>query len=204
MSFASYLSHSWWKYLLASLIPCLVLPYVFEQVDKPKEEETLQVFLCEEVQDLTLFQTAEKKAQAEGIRSFNVYNFPTSLKEFDTFYSLQGLTYSDVILSPKSALDSHLKEGYYLPLGSIVEDSSYSFYTNGDGEKLGLLVYEKSDSKTYDPWGYSSMLDLAKEAEPLYLSINQKMPNIGSYNTLSKPTNTQAITLFKEMISLVS
>jgi hypothetical protein len=204
MALGNYLARSWWKYLLAVSLPCLLLPYVFQQMDKPKEEETLQVFLCEEVQDLTLFQKAEKKANTEGIRSFNVYNFPSSLSQFDTFYSLQGLTYSDVILSPKSALDNHYKEGCYLPLDSLVEEGNPRYYVSKNNEKLGLLVYEKTASDTYDPWHYSTMLKLDKEEEPLYLSLNQKMPNIGSYNSLSKVSNTQAITLFKEMTSLVS
>jgi hypothetical protein len=204
MSSFSFLARSWWKYLLAAAVPALVLPYIFQQMDKPKEEETLQVFLPSEIRDTTFLDGVSKAMKEKGIRQFNLYNFPDNLDAFSGMYSLQGLLYSDVILSPKSALDAHEKEGYYLPLDAALASfcpSGSSYYENAAGEKLGVLLYEKSGSSLYDPLGYADWLSLEKEDEALYLSLNAKLPNIGGYNSVSLPGDTQAILTFEALVS---
>lgn len=204
MSVLSSLAHSWWKYLVAVAVPVLVLPYVFQQMDKPKEKETLQVFLPEEIRDTAFLDRLSTAMKEKGIRSFNLYNFPDDLDAFSSMYSLQGLLYSDVILSPKSALDAHEKEGYFLPLDASLSSfcpTGSSFYENAAGDKLGVLLYEKSGASVYDPCGYASWLSLDKEDEALYLSLNAKLPNIGSYNSISLPEDTQAILTFEQLVS---
>jgi hypothetical protein len=197
------IAHSWWKYLLAAMLPALLLPYVFQQMDKPKENETIQVFLPSEVSDTTAISAIATTIKTQGIRDFNLYNFPDSLDAFSSIYSLQGLLYSDVILSPKSALVSHVKEGYYLPLDETLASfcpAGSTYYENDVGAKLGVLLYEKTAASLYDPCQLASWLNLEKETEPLYLSLNAKLPNIGGYNTLSKAEDTQAILTFEALV----
>jgi hypothetical protein len=190
-SWKNYCAYSWWKYLLAILVPCLVWPYVFYLRDKPKDNEELQVFIAtSKVLDYAPLTSARDGLRQQGIQSLNAYVSPSTGTAYNAALDLQGIDSSDLLIVPSDSTNfsTYVLAGDFVALDDSLWNklpTGYEAYSDEKGTRFGVKVFKKGDDAYNSFSGFSSWIDWNDATTDIYLFLNAKMPNVGSYNSKS-------------------
>jgi len=205
-TFKNYWAYSWWKYLLAILLPCLVWPYAFYLKDRPKDNEELQIFIAaQKVKNYAPLTSARDVLSEQGILSLDAYLSPSTGTSYNAALDLQGIDSSDLLIIPSDSTNfsTYALAGDFVPLDDSLWNklpSGYEAYSDEKGNRLGAKVFKTNDDAYNTFTGFSGWVDWNDATTDFYLFLNAKMPNIGSYNSKSEG-HQESIWLFEYLLN---
>ena len=184
-------SYTWYLYLFAIVVPTVVFPLSYSFMHRPKQYETISVFLPCELKNDKAEDTLLEKFKDLGVRKFefitadaaNEYNFAKKI-------SVVGYNRCDVIIVPEDKLE---KVGVFttsIELGSEIKN-----LCKIDSEKIFKVEevdYAVELPKNNPLKEYGKFL----EESNYYAFINAKSSNIGEYSQY-KPNTTNTFEFMK-------
>jgi len=201
--FSIYWKRSFWKYLLVAFLPLGIWAYAFQLKDRPKENETLQVFFSSrQLFEDGPFRETRKDYSSAGILSLKTVSVSPTNQNYIGMFESEGLYYSDILFVPATQLTMYQDGNWFLPLDStVLKDASldWIFQSNRQDEKVALKVYDPNDAN-YNAHFDLSYVNLNDNREALYLCLNARMPNIYPWNNNSREGDNQALDLFRRIV----
>ena len=170
-------SYTWYLYLLAIVIPSLVFPFSYSFMHRPKEYETLSIFLpCDLKENATNILYNDLKSLE--IRKAEIVNYNPNYSDvaFDQKLSVVGYNRCDLIVLPKDRCDGVGIFTVTLELNEEVKNLCKI-------ESENLYLFEEK------PYGVELKKDspIAKlgefnESQEYYVFLNAKSFNIGDFS----------------------
>ena len=184
-------SYTWYLYLLGIVVPCVIFPLSYSFMHRPKQFETLSVFLACSLKNEKAEVLLLEKFKNLGVRKFEfVTSDPAREVEFAKKISVVGYNRCDLIIIPEDKLD---KVGVFTT--SIDLNDEIKNLCNITSENLF-----KQDDKDYavelpKNGGLSEYANFIDDTN-YYAFINAKSYNIGDYSQF-KPNTKNAFELMR-------
>ena len=91
-------SYTWYLYLLAIAIPAILFPLSYSFMHRPKEYETLSIFIPTELKDEKAEDTLLSKFKENGVRKVDIiYSNPNDQYTFSNKLAVVGYNTCDLI-----------------------------------------------------------------------------------------------------------
>ena len=163
------LTRYWPAYALL-LVAMPVLSYlVVEQIQKPKNEETISIFIASCSADARYVKEKLASSKPSYLLEINLYSYSYLESTFSSYYQANGKLDADLIILPESKIDDAALIAYYAPLDAahcsstdyLTKESSthYGMLVRSIGEANSLLTFTDSahDENYYAFFGKSSL-----------------------------------------------
>lgn len=188
-NFKSALKYTWPLYIVSSLVVSFLLYFIFGMTHRIPNYESLTLFVSGEVKDLkTLKNDLLDRYKDNELKSVSCIESLTTDSNYNTKLSVAGYNSADILIIPKSHLDSVVVSAFALEITEEITKDYFpnsSFYVQ-DGIKYGIKINEQI-SKTY--------MSLPNEC---YMVLNGKSVNIGKYSYEEIEEHNLALLLTKD------
>ena len=188
-NFKSALKYTWPLYIVSSLVVSFLLYFIFGMTHRIPNYESLTLFVSGEVKDLkTLKNDLLDRYKDNELKSVSCIESLTTDSNYNTKLSVAGYNSADILIIPKSHLDSVVVSAFALEITEEITKDYFpnsSFYVQ-DGIKYGIKINEQI-SKTY--------MSLPDEC---YMVLNGKSVNIGKYSYEEIEEHNLALLLTKD------
>ena len=181
----------YWPIYVAAAIAMPFLSYVVvEQIQKPKNEETISIFVASCSADARYLKEKLNDNKPSYLLEINLYSYSYTEATFNTYYQANGKMDVDLVILPESKIDDTSLITYYSPL----DESHYSSsdYLSKDSQThFGILVREKGETNT--------LLTFVDETndENYYAFFGKSSKHGGSITSSQYDTSLQFISLIK-------
>lgn len=180
--FLSFLQYDWWKIAGVFLLAAFSLGYVFNQKDKLKDEEILDVFVVGEAKDLSFQERLYKEIEGHAILAIHSSCYASNDAQFASIASVYLSGASDLFLLPESVLFAHEEYLTYAQDGDEatldkIDQSLFSFYDGKIGKNRGIKVFDSHDPSYNEGKEFASWFDFE---ETTYLFVSSKSSNVSS------------------------
>lgn len=184
--FFSFLQYDWWKVAGVFLLSSLCVGYAFNQKDKLKDEEILDIFVIGKAKDLSFQEELYKKIEGKGILAIHSSCYSSSDSEFPSLASANLSGVSDFFLLSASVISVHEEYLAYAKdadVGTLDKLSPFpfSFLDSEIGKNRGIKVFDQNDASYNEGKKFSSWFDFE---ETTYLFISAKSTNASSSSVL--------------------
>ena len=156
-------SYTWYLYLLAVVFPAILFPLSYSFMHRPKDHETLAIFLSSELKSDKAEDLLLEKFKDNGVRKVDIiYSNPGDEYNFSKKLAVVGYNTCDLLFLPSGVVE---KTGIYtaaLELTSEVKsyfkvenESTYKFEEKeygielGENNRLSEISNLESDKKYY-------------------------------------------------------
>ena len=188
-NFKSVLKYTWPLYIVSSLVVSFLLYFIFGMTHRIPNYESLTLFVSGEVKDLkTLKNDLLDRYKDNELKSVSCIESLITDSNYNTKLSVAGYNSADILIIPKSHLDSVVVSAFALEITEEITKDYFpnsSFYVQ-DGIKYGIKINEQI-SKTY--------MSLPEEC---YMVLNGKSVNIGKYSYEEIEEHNLALLLTKD------
>lgn len=188
-NFKSVLKYTWPLYIVSSLVVSFLLYFIFGMTHRIPNYESLTLFVSGEVKDLkTLKNDLLDRYKDNELKSVSCIESLITDSNYNTKLSVAGYNSADILIIPKSHLDSVVVSAFALEITEEITKDYFpnsSFYVQ-DGIKYGIKINEQI-SKTY--------MSLPDEC---YMVLNGKSVNIGKYSYEEIEEHNLALLLTKD------
>ena len=188
-NFKSALKYTWPLYIVSSLVVSFLLYFIFGMTHRIPNYESLTLFVSWEVKDLkALKNDLLDRYKDNELKSVSCIESLTTNSNYNTKLSVAGYNSADILIIPKSHLDSVVVSAFALEITEEITKDYFpnsSFYVQ-DGIKYGIKINEQI-SKTY--------MSLPDEC---YMVLNGKSVNIGKYSYKEIEEHNLALLLTKD------
>ncbi|MBQ7995755.1 MAG: hypothetical protein IJ247_06065 [Bacilli bacterium] len=155
--FVSSLARIWYVYVIVTVAGILLIDYAFNVINKPRNEETITLFVVSEGNDLKELKEKLEDNKPNYLREINIYGVRRESNEFSTYFDVYGKANSDVVILPESKIEEDVVFNHYSPfsfdyLNDYIDGlSTYRLEKNGldygvkihsKGEDNGLIEYK--------------------------------------------------------------
>lgn len=159
----------WPVYVLALIAMPLLSCFAIEQIHKPKNEETITVFVASCSADGRNLKQRLSSGKPSYLLEINLYSYSYLDSTFSAYYKASGKMGADLIILPESEIDDGSLISYYSPLDeshSASDDyrckesqTHYGILVRKSGEENPLLAFsdETHDENYYAFFGKSSI-----------------------------------------------
>ena len=177
-------SYTWYLYLLAIVIPALVFPFSYSFMHRPKEYETLSIFLSCDINDGAA-DTLYSDLKDLEIKKAEIVNYNPFYNEvsFDQKLSVVGYNRCDLIVLPKDRCDQVGIFTVALELNDDVKNlckiDSENFYSF-EKKVYGVELQKLSPIRK---------LGQFNENTDYYVFLNAKSYNIGDFSIKNPHTD---------------
>ncbi|HAS56627.1 MAG TPA: hypothetical protein DD377_02755 [Firmicutes bacterium] len=167
----------WYLYLICLIIFPLLSSYVVELINKPRNEETISIFIgsCSSSSKELVDKLSQKKPSY--LREINVRNYVYYGEDFSYFYSSFGKSEADLIILPESKINNETCAYYYAKLDPALFPNESFYFINENKECYGLLLHKKEEEN-------SSLISYKDDThdENYYAFFNRNSLHIGALN----------------------
>lgn len=199
----SSISYDWWKYLLISIILCVLCFFSLSMKLKLRRYEQLQIFLTAEVSDTNIVDELQNEFKKEGIEEITLFTASETSSYLQIQLEVNGFGDSDLLLLPEDVLKdkeeliktallfndefvSNIKEQY--PSSQIITYQNYSY---------ALKIFDIDDNSYNSIFHFDKWLKLDKT---YYLAIARNSQNIGKYGEKSSLEHDAAIKMMNYLL----
>lgn len=173
----------YWPAYLASLALLPLFSYeLVEQIQKPKNEETISIFIGSISSDASAAKKMLNENKPDYLLEINIYSYSYLESAFATYYSASGKEGADLIILPESKIVDVTVFSYYSPLDEA-HSSSDDYVIEDNGKHYGKLLRKKGED--------FSWLSLSDEShdENFYAFFGKGSLHAGSVNGNGRETS---------------
>ena len=147
-NFFSKILEKWYLFVVWLLISCTLCFTVVDLAIKPKNEETISVFIGAYEVNIAALKSDLTEKSPEYLREVNIQAYSILDQYFGMYYQTYGILKADIVIIPESKIREDTAETVY---AIIDEDylknyqlSSELYYINGNN--LGIKIFDKESS----------------------------------------------------------
>lgn len=188
-------------YLIIILSSLLFWSILFNLGNKESELETFQIFIVSTGYDPSMKSELESKGENLGISEFNVYHITYDDDLFSEIFITQGMMESDILILPKSILES-AGSGDFIDVTTVISqietlnETEITTYNLND-QPIGIMIYD-DDSQTNL---LSDYLSFDGVSEDYYLAINNLTIHAGDLSNQSNQTTDYIFSILTWLLS---
>ena len=182
----------YWPIYVAAAIAMPVLSYVIvEQIQKPKNEETISIFVGSCNADARYLKEKLNSNKPSYLLEINLYSYSYVDSTFSTYYQANGKMDVDLVILPESKIDDASLITYYSPLDES-HFSTNDYLSKDSKTHFGILVREKGEA--------NSLLTFSDDShdENYYAFFGKSSKHGGSITNSQYDTSLIFISLIKE------
>lgn len=182
-------SYTWYLYLLAIAIPAILFPLSYSFMHRPKEYETLSIFIPTELKDKKAEDTLLSKFKENGVRKVDIiYSNPNDQYTFSNKLAVVGYNTCDLIFLPEGIVE---KTGIHT--AALELTSEVKIYFNIEEEKT-YVVQEKEYGIELNENNKLDEISTLEKDTKYYVFINGASANIGQFSN-KKTTSENCVKL---------
>ncbi len=185
------LTKYWPIYALAAIAMPILSYAIVEQVQKPKNEETISIFVGSCNADARYLKEKLSNNKPSYLLEINLYSYSYVDSTFNTYYQANGKMDVDLVILPESKIDDVSLITYYSPLDES-HFSSSDYLSKDSKTHFGVLVRAKGET--------NSLLTFSDDThdENYYAFFGKSSKHGGSITDSQYDTSLFFISLLKE------
>lgn len=181
---ASSLAYDGWKILGACALISGALAFAYNEKDRLREHEILDIFLEGDSKDLSFQKLLFEAVPSQEIKAVHLSAFSPNDSQFNVIANSYLSAVSDLYLLSGTLLNSHkeyssyAKEISFENEGSILSlSSSFAFYSDQGGQKKGVKIFDGEEASYNEGKSFASWFSLQ---ETTYLLVSDVSSNRAS------------------------
>ncbi len=185
------LTKYWPIYVLAAIAMPIISYAIVEQIQKPKNEETISIFVGSCSADARYLKEKLNNNKPPYLLEINLYSYSYVDSTFSTYYQANGKMEVDLVILPESKIDDSSLITYYSPLDES-HFSSDDYLSKDSQTHFGILIRTKGEM--------NSLLTFADDShdENYYAFFGKSSKHGGSITNSQYETSLNFISLIKE------
>ena len=181
----------YWPVYVLAVIALPILSYaIVEQIQKPKNEETISIFVGSCNADARYLKERLSNNKPPYLLEVNLYSYSYVDSTFNTYYQANGKMDVDLVILPESKIDDASLITYYRPLDESHLSSS-DYLSKDSKTHFGILIRSKGEA--------NSLLTFSDDShdENYYAFFGKSSKHGGSITNSQFDTSLQFISLIK-------
>ncbi len=181
----------YWPFYVLAAIALPILSYaIVEQIQKPKNEETISIFVGSCNADARYLKEKLNSNKPSYLLEINLYSYSYVDTTFSTYYQANGKMDVDLVILPESKIDDASLITYYSPLDES-HLSSNDYLSKESKTHFGILIRSKGET--------NSLLTFSDDShdENYYAFFGKTSKHGGSITNSQFDTSLQFISLIK-------
>lgn len=182
----SVFKYTWPLYIVIAVLVTLIINSIFTIIHQIPSYQTLTIFITGEVSDSnSLKSDLLEKFKDKGLKKVSTIDVYDNDVHYNTQLSINGYNSADILIIPKTKLESLSSFSFALELDEELYDT-YEVYEK-ESVKYGIQI-DKEKVKKY--------MNLTNEV--CYMVLNGNSSNIGKYALKPNEERDNALTLIKD------
>ena len=181
----------YWPVYVLAVIALPILSYaIVEQIQKPKNEETISIFVGSCNADARYLKERLSSNKPPYLLEINLYSYSYVDSTFSTYYQANGKMDVDLVILPESKIDDASLITYYSPLDESHLSSS-DYLSKDSKTHFGILIRSKGEA--------NSLLTFSDDShdENYYAFFGKSSKHGGAITNSQFDTSLQFISLIK-------